>query len=317
VPLEELRVSLLTERKSGGVTSLPPDLFEKTYNEILALQTQVYATEDPFSQESEMLIERVSSIKVTIEEIFSIRSSKIVSLAQSHAEGSFIDRQELRMLHPHELAMFNQIVAAIRVCRSALIELKPPQDLGVNSDNPPITLQRSALTIPSNVQSARQTESFSAESKMKTELSANLHVAHIDREALYDKSSSLSSQECGADHNFNISESLNVPYLRDSSETASPSTYQTPAEESFSKQTAFSPFNGKNNENMGQNIQNIADILLDSKMYSLVLVISEMDPFMGVDGHVYEIQRDDIITLPRKNANVLAERNIVLNIKAN
>jgi DNA replication factor GINS len=58
------------------------------------------------------------------------------------------------------------------------------------------------------------------------------------------------------------------------------------------------------------------DGLFDSKAYSLVLVVTDMEPFMGVDGYVYEIRSGDIITLPRKNADVLTERNIVLNIKS-
>jgi len=42
--------------------------------------------------------------------------------------------------------------------------------------------------------------------------------------------------------------------------------------------------------------------------------MDNMEPFMGVDGRIYHLMKEDIVTLPRRNAEVLNERNIVLNI---
>lgn len=47
---------------------------------------------------------------------------------------------------------------------------------------------------------------------------------------------------------------------------------------------------------------------------SLVRVLQDMESFMGVDGRVYTLSKGDIVTLPERNAAVLSERNIVLNI---
>ena len=47
---------------------------------------------------------------------------------------------------------------------------------------------------------------------------------------------------------------------------------------------------------------------------SLVRVLQDMESFMGVDGRVYSLSKGDIVTLPERNAAVLSERNIVLNI---
>ena len=49
--------------------------------------------------------------------------------------------------------------------------------------------------------------------------------------------------------------------------------------------------------------------------FTLVRVLADMEPFMGVDGRTYEIATGDILTLPGRNAEVLAERDIVLNIR--
>jgi DNA replication factor GINS len=46
----------------------------------------------------------------------------------------------------------------------------------------------------------------------------------------------------------------------------------------------------------------------------LVRVIADMEPFMGVDGRIYHLKAEDVVTLPSRNAGVLIDRNIALNI---
>ena len=46
----------------------------------------------------------------------------------------------------------------------------------------------------------------------------------------------------------------------------------------------------------------------------LVRITSDMEPFMGVDGRIYQLKAEDVVTLPEKNAGVLIDRNIALNI---
>lgn len=48
--------------------------------------------------------------------------------------------------------------------------------------------------------------------------------------------------------------------------------------------------------------------------YALVRVLSDLDPFMGVDGMTYALGKGDIVMLPERNAEVLVGRNIALNI---
>ena len=311
--LEELRGILLTEREAGKVTSLPHHLFEQTHEEIMELQAQVYATEDPFSPESQMLIEKVASIRVTIEEVFSLRSSKIVSLAQSHADGSFIDREELKMLHPDELAMFHQIVEAIRVCRSVLVEQKEK-----------VTQPSSFLSASSPSQNASVQDHMPVPSEqiLSSERELSSPVPSSPPSSLLSSSSSLASERGTADHSY-TSESLQADDLRDEMDSP-PSNLDNGGErkESFSSlPSSPSPSLSEQRETaeskyMVPEEQDNTDPISGSKAYSLVLVLADMDPFMGVDGYVYEIRDGDIITLPRKNADVLAERNIVLNIKA-
>jgi DNA replication factor GINS len=227
---------------------------------------------------------------VTLEEIFSIRSSKIVSLAQSHADGSFIDREELKLLHPGELSMFHRVVEAIRECRSVLIEHKvtaPPS------------------TLPSTMSSTSQSFSPYAPSTPDI-LPATIHLEGTV--------SSSPLTECGTVDRFNTSESLNAGDSREDMHFTSP-TFDTKLQDqeplsvsglSEMEMDECVIFEGKEN----------IDCFSDTKAYSLVLVVTDMEPFMGVDGYVYEIRSGDIITLPRKNADVLTERNIVLNIKS-
>lgn len=81
VLLDELRTILLEERDSGELTTITPDLFQKTSENVKILQQEVYVLEDPFSDDARLLIEKVSSIRATVEELFKIRTDKIVGLA--------------------------------------------------------------------------------------------------------------------------------------------------------------------------------------------------------------------------------------------
>ncbi|MDD1667095.1 MAG: hypothetical protein LUO96_01370 [Methanomicrobiales archaeon] len=46
----------------------------------------------------------------------------------------------------------------------------------------------------------------------------------------------------------------------------------------------------------------------------LVRVLSDMEPFMGVDGRIYHLKAEDLVTLPEKNAGVLVDRNIAMDV---
>lgn len=49
--------------------------------------------------------------------------------------------------------------------------------------------------------------------------------------------------------------------------------------------------------------------------YVLVRAMETMEPFMGVDGRIYALEKEDITMLPERNAAVLCERNIVLQVR--
>jgi DNA replication factor GINS len=46
----------------------------------------------------------------------------------------------------------------------------------------------------------------------------------------------------------------------------------------------------------------------------LVRILQKIDPFVGMDGRIYALRKEDVVTLPARNADVLVERNIALNI---
>lgn len=51
--------------------------------------------------------------------------------------------------------------------------------------------------------------------------------------------------------------------------------------------------------------------------YALVHVRSDVESFMGLDGRTYVLKEGDIVTIPEKNAELLCEHNIGLNIRLN
>ena len=77
VQLDELRSILLSERETGRLVQVHSDLFTSAMKEVGALRKEV-ESEDPFSDRSQMKIERVNSIRETIQDLFRIRAEKIL-----------------------------------------------------------------------------------------------------------------------------------------------------------------------------------------------------------------------------------------------
>ena len=70
---DDLRSILLSERETGKLIQVVPDLFDRTQGEIAALLEKIYAIEDPLSDEARVLIEETIAIKETLHELFAIR----------------------------------------------------------------------------------------------------------------------------------------------------------------------------------------------------------------------------------------------------
>lgn len=200
--LDELRSILLSERETGRLLSIPKDLFYSSGKNLESLLEEVYASEDPFSDRARILIERVSSIRETLHDLFMLRSEKILALARTQEEGQYVDRDELKRMLPEEREMFDAVTLAISHSRCRLIPV-PATGAGVSR----------------------------AEAAVEAERCADV----------------LEAPPAGPD-------------------------------------------------------------------YVLSRVLSDMEPFMGVDGRIYQLCREDIVTLPLRNAEVLCERNILLKI---
>jgi DNA replication factor GINS len=221
--LDDLRSILLSERETGRLTSVAPDVFEKGHTELAAITKKVYAIDDPFSDEARALIDETLAIKETLQDLFAIRSRKIIALTMMHAEGNYYDREEVKRMIPPEKAMFDQITTGIEQCQEVLLHNAP-------------------------------------------------HVPHAALAAL-----------------------------------------PLSGEEETGEVTAEGEVIGGNEE---QELS-YADPKVPNPIHhpcALVRVLQDMDSFMGVDGRIYSLSKGDIVTLPERNAAVLSERNIVLNI---
>ena len=216
--LDDLRSILLSERETGRLTAVAPDIFEKGHAELAAITKKVYAFEDPFSDEARSLIDETLSIRETIQDLFAIRSRKILALTIMHAEGNYYDREEVKRMIPAEKEMFEQMTASIEQCQGILLH--------------------------------------------------------------------------------NIPHTLNAP------------RHAVPAADAGS--SGPEPFEDEETDGESGALQNPASPV--SHPCVLVHVLEDMDSFMGVDGRIYTLAKGDIVTLPERNAAVLSERNIVLNI---
>jgi DNA replication factor GINS len=226
--LDDLRSILLSERETGRLTSVAPDIFDKGHAELAAITKKVYAIDDPFSDEARSLIDETLSIRETLHDIFSIRTRKILALAVMHAEGNYYDREEVKRMIPVEREMFDQITSGIEESKGVLLQNLPHAPLPVR---PPAV------------------------------------AAAAGDEDGYDESGPLSSGDGPA---------VLVTQALPSAVPKGPEPITHPC--------------------------------------TLVRVLEDMDAFMGVDGRIYTLSKGDIVTLPERNAAVLSERNIVLNI---
>jgi len=203
VQLDELRSILLSERETGRLVQVHSDLFTSAMREVEALRKEV-ENEDPFSDRSQMKIERVNSIRETIQDLFRIRAEKILGFAYSQEEGQPVDRDEKKRMLPGEVAMFDAITLAIRECRSVVIGGAGMTD----------------MEIPG------------------------------ERQAVVQQDTGEPGKVTGLSSDF-----------------------------------------------------------------ALVRVLADMEPFMGMDGRIYQLRKEDLVTLPGRNAEVLRERNIVLTLE--
>jgi DNA replication factor GINS len=119
---DDLRSILLSERETGKLLQVPPDLFDRTHGEIAELLKKVYAIEDPLSEEARALIEETIAMKETLHDLFSIRSRKILALALMHAEGNYYDREEVKRMLAAEKTMFEQVAAGLLACQGTLLK---------------------------------------------------------------------------------------------------------------------------------------------------------------------------------------------------
>jgi DNA replication factor GINS len=232
--LDDLRSILLSERETGRLTAVAPDIFEKGHAELAAITKKVYAFEDPFSDDARSLIDETLSIRETLQDLFAIRSRKILALTIMHAEGNYYDREEVKRMIPAEREMFDAATASIEKCQGILLYNKPRSNI-----HAPL------ITIP---------------------------VA--------------ATADTGGDDE--MGESLQ--------EAMDPEGQELPVAAGSVAQAAAMP-----------------SIL--AHPCTLVRVLDDMESFMGVDGRIYTLSKGDIVTLPERNAAVLSERNIVLNIQ--
>ena len=215
--LDDLRSILLSERETGRLTAVAPDLFDRGHAELATLIHKVYAFEDPLSEEARSLIEETLAIKETLRELFALRSRKILALTIMHAEGNYYDREEVKRMVPVEKEMFETVTASIEQCKGILLHAMPVHQKII--EKPDV----SGCDEPE----AEQDDDQIAETALFTAPKTDASI----------------SPQC-----------------------------------------------------------------------ILVRVLEDMESFMGIDGRIYTLSKGDIVTLPERNAAVLSERNIVLNM---
>ncbi|MCP1662417.1 MAG: DNA replication complex GINS family protein [Methanocalculus sp. MSAO_Arc1] len=122
ITFDRIRSILFEERASGTLTEIPPDLYRKVHDEIERMYRELYDSGDPLSDRSQDMIRQIESFKSYIQEIFVIRTGRIIELAMAKGNGDTIDREVKRMMVPEEQALFDAVSGAVSTARGSLID---------------------------------------------------------------------------------------------------------------------------------------------------------------------------------------------------
>jgi Uncharacterized protein conserved in archaea len=122
ISFDRVRSILFDERASGTLTDIPPDLYTKVHEEIELMYKELYESGDPLSDRSQDMIRQIESFKSYIQEIFSIRTGRIIELALAKGNGDTIDREIKRLMIAEEQALFETVSKAVQHARAELID---------------------------------------------------------------------------------------------------------------------------------------------------------------------------------------------------
>ncbi|MCP1714750.1 DNA replication factor GINS [Methanocalculus alkaliphilus] len=123
ISFDRLRSILFDERASGTLTDIPSEFYQNVHEEIERMYRALYDSGDPLSEETQDMIRQIESIKSFLQEIFAIRTSRIIELATAKANGDMIDREMMRLMTSEERLLFDNVSQAVSHARSTMVEL--------------------------------------------------------------------------------------------------------------------------------------------------------------------------------------------------
>jgi DNA replication factor GINS len=141
--LDGLQLVVAGERDAvGSLTALPPDLFARAEEEIVALRQVFAVCTDPMTEPFRTATERIDALQQHLDDLVRMRSQKILLLALLSAEGRTLDREHRKRMLPAEQALYDEVQGAVDRYRRALIGGVLPA-VGASGDGP-VTIECAA-----------------------------------------------------------------------------------------------------------------------------------------------------------------------------
>ncbi len=129
ISFDQVRSILFEERASGTLTEIPPELYRRVHQEIERMYRDLFDSGDTLSERSQDMIRQIESFKSYIQEIFVIRTNRIIELAKAKGNGDSIDREVRRMMVSEERVLFDTVSKAVSNARERLIDHRFPQEV--------------------------------------------------------------------------------------------------------------------------------------------------------------------------------------------
>jgi DNA replication initiation complex subunit (GINS family) len=318
-------VRILEEEKKSTLSRITPDFYSKVQEYIKEMEEADRKISRKHSQESIMIQYELKNALSTVDKIFNRRTRKIIKMASGKAfsKNPINVTHDIENMTPEERQVYQQVLDAILSCKKNTIEAI----LGTSNENEPVI----ELDIKPEIQPA-------FEPGIKSDIQPVIPGIKPDSKPSIKsgREPDITSQVQDTDEHMvrqgNAGDEVSrpipndsgkisgVPYLEPINEKQdisgiSAGNDTTANEKSYIKENE-TPVNTPptHKEEIGRDTDENGKKDLN-KEYIVVRLLKNIPKFIGANGRNYRLGAQDVVVLPKVNANALIKRKVAVEIE--
>ncbi len=267
------------ERKSSKLIRLDPDFYLALISHLKELQEEYNKrySESTTSTEALLLNNEICKLDNIIKEIYTRRERKIILAALDLGNNT-----DSKNMLEHEKQLYNILVNTLKNYRNGILAQKP---------NPICSKINQIYQLDHHLEQSEQI--YSTPDEIET-LNNNIDLKVESNVETIEKPD-----------NSEI-EAMTLPAVELSERSVTPTENQT---ENNSEQNQNSKGASETFENSKSQPPTTVDISGPGSETVLVYVLEDLNPFIGTDLETYSLKKEDLATIPKKNAEILKKNN--------